>query len=578
MKIVIARAAGFCMGVRRAIEAVLDASGREEKPIYTYGPLIHNPQVLDLLKKKKISVLENIPARARGTLLIRAHGIAPAVKKKLQQTGFKLIDATCPRVINVQNIIRKYSAQGYATIIVGDKNHPEVVGLMGFAADRVFVVDSIPQLDALPAFPHALIVAQTTANTLFFEEVTRWADTRFPHYQVINTICDSTERRQADARRLAQTVDAVIVVGGRFSGNTKRLAEIVRSAGTPVYLIETEAELDMAALASAKSIGITAGASTPNWIIRGVCQRLETLSLKHQRPWRRLLHNIQYSFLLTNIYLSAGAGCLSYAAAKLLNYRISFAHLLIAMLYVQSMHMLNNLIGIKANYYNDPSRALFYKKHQVLLGLLAVISGGSGLITAFRLGQGPFWVLFVMSALGLLYNVKFLPGGPDVAKYRALKDIPGSKTVLISLAWGVVTVMFPYMDVFDGISPAAALIFFWSTALVFSRTAFFDILDMQGDRIVGKETLPMLFGERRAIYMIKLILAGSFFLLLISGIIQFISRAGFFLTLVPAYLFMLLTAYEKRRILPGTRLEFLVETNFLLAGILAFLGSMVIKP
>ena len=257
------------MGVRRAVEMVLDAPDQHKKPIFTYGPLIHNPQVLNLLQSKDIRVLDEIPNGGSGTVLIRAHGVPPTAKQQLKEAAFKVIDATCPRVIKVQTIIRKHAKKNFAAIIIGDKNHPEVVGLLGYARDNGYVVGSMKELEALPAFEHAIIVSQTTQNARLLKSVITWAAKTHPHYKIYNTICDSTERRQAEVQRLAEAVDAVIVVGGHNSGNTQRLAEIARQTGKPTYHIESESELasmDTSVLTSARHIGITAGASTPNWI------------------------------------------------------------------------------------------------------------------------------------------------------------------------------------------------------------------------------------------------------------------------------------------------------------------------
>ncbi|MEJ2658451.1 MAG: 4-hydroxy-3-methylbut-2-enyl diphosphate reductase, partial [Desulfobacterales bacterium] len=165
MKILIAKNAGFCMGVRRAVEMVLDAPGKHQNPIFTFGPLIHNPQVLDLLKEKEIFILDHVPTSGTGTVLIRAHGVPPKIKQDLKKAGYDIIDSTCPRVIKVQTIIRKHAKQDYASIIIGDKNHPEVVGLLGYAEGKGFAVDNMDDLDSLPSFEKAIIVAQTTQNT-----------------------------------------------------------------------------------------------------------------------------------------------------------------------------------------------------------------------------------------------------------------------------------------------------------------------------------------------------------------------------------------------------------------------------
>jgi len=566
------------MGVRRAVEMVLDAPDQNTNPIFTYGPLIHNPQVLHLLKSKEITVLDEIPSRGGGTVLIRAHGVPPAIKEKLKEVNFTVIDATCPRVIKVQTIIRKHAKKGYAAIIIGDKDHPEVIGLLGYARDKGFVAGSLQELEALPDFENAIIVAQTTQNTRFFESVKNWAATKHPHYTVFNTICDSTERRQAEIKRLAESVDAVIVVGGRNSGNTRRLAEIARESGKPTYHIESEADLDNIdsdALVAARHIGITAGASTPNWVIKKVYRALEALQVKRAQSWRQVLFGLQRALLLTNIYVSLGAGCLSYASLKLQGFSQLFPYVLISMLYVQSMHILAHLTGSKADQYNDPERANFYRKYKILLTLLALASGSAGLVIAFTLGLFPFLLLLALSLLGLSYNRRIVPSRIFSGKYRRLRDLPGSKTVMIAVAWGIVTALLPPLSLADKAHWVTVLIFLWAAGIVFVRTAFFDILDMQGDRIVGKETIAILLGEKPSLHLLKIMLLILIAALLLLSSFHFISYLGFVLVASPITLLFLLSVYEKGVLLPSVKLEFLVETNFVLAGGIAFLWSVL---
>ncbi len=574
MKILIAKKAGFCMGVRRAVEMVLDAPNKHVNPICTYGPLIHNPQVLDLLREKEISTIESIPEYATGTVLIRAHGVPPQTKQDLKKAGYTIIDATCPRVIKVQTIIRKHAKKNYASIIIGDKDHPEVIGLLGYAEGKGFVVDNLDDLDSLPSFEKAIIVAQTTQNTLFFEEIKKWANHKFPHYKIFDTICDSTAKRQAEVQHLADSVDAVIVVGGQNSGNTKRLAEISKKTGKPTYHIETESEIDIDALSEAKCIGITAGASTPNWVIKKIYRTLEALPYKKNQGLQRIIFPIQRVLLLTNIYVSIGAGCLCYACIKIQGITDNLHHVLISMLYVLSMHILNNLIDTKADRYNDPDRSSFYNKNKILLAFLAFAAGGIGLMTAYSVGWIPFLILFGMSIMGLSYNIRLIPKRFAYDKYSRLRDIPGSKTILIAMAWGIVTSVLPRLSVSGDIHLDTAIIFSWSLSLVFVRTAFFDILDMQGDRIVGKETIPILLGEKRALRLLKTILVINFGILFVSSVVQLISSLGFMLLICPAFVFIVLSAHERGYMLPGIRLEFLVESNFVMAGVMTLVWSL----
>ena len=552
---------------------VLDTNRKGEGPIYTYGPLIHNPQVLNIFKEKGISTLHEVPETGRGAILVRAHGVPPEAKQRLVEAGFEVIDATCPRVIKVQTIIRKHAEKGYASIIIGDRDHPEVVGLMGYTGGNGHVVDNLEDLRALPDFEKAILVAQTTQNTSFFDQVVGWAERMFPHYKVFNTICDSTEKRQMEVKNMAASVDALVVVGGYNSGNTKRLAEIARQAGKPVLHVETEVDIREQDLTGAERVGITAGASTPNWIIKRVYRKLETMPSKARVAWRQAAFSLQRVLLLTNSYIALGAGALCFAVAKLQGAQNVIPQILISMLYVQSMHILNHLMGRKSDRFNDPERADFYARNQIWLFALASIAGAGGLLTAYTLGTVPFVILLLMSVFGLSYNLRVIPG-ELVRKQgmKRLKDIPGSKTVLIALAWGIVTSLFPAFGASsDHFYSGTLAAFIWSSGLVFARTAFFEVLDMQGDRIVGKETIPILVGAKQSMRLLKILLlflAAMVFLLSVFGVF---TSLGYGLAVCPLIMLLVILANEKEYMLPGIKMEFIIESIVVLSGVVTLI-------
>ncbi|MDA8141215.1 MAG: 4-hydroxy-3-methylbut-2-enyl diphosphate reductase [Desulfobacteraceae bacterium] len=571
MKIVIAKTSGFCMGVRRAVELALDASGEEQKPIYTYGPLIHNPQVLEMFSERGVTILKEIPDKGSGTVLVRAHGVPPETKQKLKSAGFTVIDATCPRVVKVQSIIKSHARKGYAAIIIGDQDHPEVISLLGFAGQWGHVAGTLEELRQLPVFEQAIVVAQTTQNEAFYQEVKAWVAEHRSHYKIFNTICDSTENRQAEVRRMAQEVDAVVIVGGKESGNTRRLAQIVSETGKPAFHIETEAELDPAVLSKMQTIGITAGASTPAWIIKRVVREIEQMPMQQQGSLRSLLMRTQRLALLTNVYVALGAGCLCYAAMLLQRLPVSLSALSVAVLYVMSMHILNHLTSRAEDRYNDPNRERFYHRHKWLLTFLALASGAFGLVAAFQMGTVPFWALLIMSLLGLSYNLRLIPEGLSSTKrYRRIRDLPGSKTILIALAWGVVTAGLPTLAAAQGKWLIGILAMAWAAAIAFNRTAFFDILDMQGDRIVGKETIALLLGQQHSLRLLTGITAGVGALLLIAGGLGIFSALAYYLMICPLLLWFLIEMHERGKLLSGLHLEFMVESIFVLTGVVAF--------
>lgn len=566
------------MGVRRAVEMALDAPEKYQQPIYTYGPLIHNPQVLDLFGERGVSVLAQIPKSGHGTVLIRAHGVPPDTKDQLESSGFQVIDATCPRVIQVQTIIRVHANREYATIIVGDKDHPEVVGLLGFAKDNGHVVANLDELALLPAFEKAIIVAQTTQNKGLFEAVKKEASVYYPHYEVFDTICGSTEKRQSEVKELADNVDAMVVVGGKNSGNTQRLVEIAKAAGKPAFPVETDEDLDLAALTKVRHIGIAAGASTPNWIIKRVYRALENIPIRQQGWWRKQFCHIQRVLILTDLYLAVGAGCLCYACIKLMGKNDFFPQGIIAMLYVLSMHIFNHLTSTAEDRFNDPERARFYQIHKSKLFLMGLLAGAISVVAAISVGILAFILIASMIITGLSYNLHVLPLRREGQRvYGRIRDIPGSKTILIAVAWGVVTALLSALSEIKTLNIGTILVFLWSVGIVFARTVFYDILDMQEDRIVGKETLPILLGAKRSLKLLKGVLAATFFILISSAIIGEVTKLGYLLTLCPLFLFGVVEAHERGKVQPSTRLEFQIETVFIIAGFITLIWSIFMK-
>jgi (E)-4-hydroxy-3-methyl-but-2-enyl pyrophosphate reductase len=567
MKITVAKTAGFCMGVRRAVDMVLDASNLAGEPIFTYGPLIHNPQVLEMLENKKISRIETIPEKGEGIVLIRAHGVPPEDETALKKAGFTVLNATCPRVVRVQVIINRYAKKDHATIIIGDKKHPEVVGLLGYAQGNGYTVTSMEQLAALPVFENAVVVAQTTQNTEFYDQIKAWCTRNAPHYKIFDTICGSTEKRQSEVRDLAQKNDAVIVVGGKQTGNTRRLVQVAGEAGTQATHIEDASEIDYKALASADAIAITAGASTPNWIINDTCAKVAS-NVQKQRPVMGHWFGIRDFLLKTNLLLAGGAGGLTYACAVLQGFSQIFVHSAVAMLYVLSMQILNNIITIKSDNYNHPERAAFYKKHQSLLQMLALVSGASGLYFAYTTGLPSFCILLIMSLLGLSYNLKSIPPVFGNTNITRIKDVPGSKTILIAVAWGTVTCLLPAI-VNSGRLLPVMIAFVFSTGLVLARTAFFDLLAIQGDRITGKETLPILLGAEKSFRLIQYVLVFDVFIIILAYGADLFGNNAFLLAFVPLFMLLLIRLHKEDSLLSGRQYEFLIESSFLFAGVVA---------
>lgn len=278
MRIILAKTAGFCMGVRRAMEITVNQAEKSDNHVYTYGPLIHNSQVVESLAKQGVVTVDDPNAVPPGEIVIRAHGIPIAKREELEALGFTCIDATCPHVTASQNRIRKKSAEGYEIVLVGDRNHAEVVGLEGHASTRVHIVSHRAEAEDLQLDKPFCVLAQTTFNLEEYQDICAILRKKGPKCVVYDSICRATEERQNEVRDLTKTCAAIIVVGGKHSANTCRLAEIAQTCGIPTFFVETADELDVAAISQFETVGVTAGASTPECVIQDVMKQLQSLS------------------------------------------------------------------------------------------------------------------------------------------------------------------------------------------------------------------------------------------------------------------------------------------------------------
>lgn len=575
MKVILAKKAGFCMGVRRAVETTLDTVHKGEGKIVTFGPLIHNPQVLGLLRDQGVETLTEIPEKIDGTVIIRAHGIPPAHKLKLMAAGAEVKDATCPRVMKVQAIIKKYKENNYFTIIIGDKNHAEVVGLMGYAEPDVQVVSDEKDIEQLRISGPYIIVSQTTQDEMSFQRLSAEIMARFPEGKVFNTICDSTHKRQEEVRNLAGKVPAMVVVGGRGSANTQRLGQIASEMGCRVFMAETEEDLDFQVISQFDRIGVTAGASTPTWMINRIVRVLESCPARDEGLLKISFYRLSRALLASNLFVGVAGGLLALVCCLLRNNAPKMNDFFIAFGYLLAMHNMNRFADFKSKRINDPLQESFWRKFSRPLLVFSWAALLFSLYLARQQGTTQFAILLAMSFFGILYNVPFIPRiVAAIIRVRKLKEIPGSKTFFVALAWAFATVLIPSLNK-DPFSAQTFSVFMLIVLFVFIRTLLYDVFNVQGDQIAGKETLPVCVGEKgsiRLLYASMVILA---FLLIVFSFSGLTHKSAFWL-LVPVLSLLLLTRlYETKKLVQGMRLEFWLESHFYLMALCVWAGVMI---
>lgn len=278
MKVLLADEYGFCFGVERAVEMVEEAVAAGET-VRSLGPLIHNKQEMQRLAHDGVTAISEPVQIGRGeTAVIRAHGVTPKVQKELEDLASKVVDATCPFVTRVQRLAARAAAKNRHVVVVGDPEHPEMIGVKGYAPEHAFVIRDETEVEGLPRLTKPLVVSQTTIKSKTFFDTAKAVRLKTDdEVEVVNTICSATRDRQEAARALAGMVDAFYIIGGRHSSNSIKLLAVCKEQCEKSFLIETEEEIDPAAIAGAERVGVTAGASTPEWLIQRVVAHLETL-------------------------------------------------------------------------------------------------------------------------------------------------------------------------------------------------------------------------------------------------------------------------------------------------------------
>lgn len=571
MKVIVAKTAGFCWGVKRAMDAVLEASVRNDgRPVQTLGPLIHNPQALDLIGKRGVAVAETPEQVQDGTVVIRAHGIPiqdlRGLKERQAKGELKIVNATCPEVAKVHHKIKKWSPKGYFTVILGSHGHAESVAHRSFADSGSVIVSNMAEAEALSdeQLKKVLVVAQTTFTVKDYHAISDYLRTRAGDAVFENTICEDTWMRQDEAKSLAQTVDTVIVVGGKASSNTKHLAELAKHYGKPVQYVETAAELDLAAFTGKETVGVLAGASTPTWLVDEVVDVLEQLGDGPSR-WRSFL---QAAFGSSSL-LAVGAALMTLGVHKWLGLPLGWRYPLLAGTYVLAMYLLTPFLDPLGLGAKGPARARFLERNRKVLLASGLVALTATLGLAASLGLKALAVAVGASLVGSAYKQRFRVG----RRILSLRNIPGSKDVVVALALATVSVIMPVWQegrIWDLRAFAAA---FLVGVLAFVRTVVYEIRDMQNDQIIGKETLPILMGKTAAkgvlVALLGTLLAGTLWLTFDNRQHGHPLAVALVLVICAAYPVLYLWLYHERFTAGKHRFELSVDLSFYLVGLLA---------
>jgi 4-hydroxy-3-methylbut-2-enyl diphosphate reductase len=494
MSVTVARSAGFCWGVRRAVDLVLAELKKGKGPFRVLGPLVHNPQVLQALAERGVECVAGSGSVSGGVLFLRTHGTPLEERQALEGLDARIRDLTCPRVGRALSIARSRHAAGYDVVILGDPGHTEVHALKSYGGgESAFVIPGPEGVPALPVLARPFLISQTTQDTEIFRRTAEALRERFPQLELESTICDSTEIRQAELRDLGPKADCLVVVGGRESANTSRLATIGRELGLPVFLIESDAELDAAALRGYRKVLVTAGASTPSWVIRRVRGRL--LEMQGKRVGKALA--LLGAAVHGNFHILPAALALGAAGAAVVGSQGWALPVLAASLALYALQTLNSVLECGLFRSASEQRQSFIRNHRRFLEMTALLAlAGSAFVSSLL----PFlWGLCLAASVLLfcVYSLPFIKGRG--VPLEGLRSIPGSRDTLFALAWAFLLSVLPSLA--EPVRSGAAGIAVWSVSLfllVLGRSVLLDLVDLQSDAVMGRDTLPLAMGWHRS--------------------------------------------------------------------------------
>jgi 4-hydroxy-3-methylbut-2-enyl diphosphate reductase len=583
MRVYTVPSAGFCWGVAEAIDKALEIAKRDGGPVFSYGPLVHNHQVMEQLEAQHVHGIEashaGIAQAAAGTIVVRAHGVRPDVldslEKRAQETGAKFYDLTCPLVRMVHNVISGNVKRGFETVIVGDADHAEVIGLVGYGAPgKTHVVANAAEAEKLPAFDRVCVVSQTTQDCRTFMDAVEVVRRKSRTCRPINTICRPTQERQDETEEFARRLKTMVVVGGRHSANTVRLVELLKSWGcTPIH-VETESELRKADFEGLTEVGLTAGASTPTWLIDRVEEKLESFGAPERTTLADIVRFCGSLLVQTNLYVAAGAAALTAAACRFQDIPLDPRLLAIPALFVMSMHTLNRFVDRTRLDFTDHVATWLYKKHWVPLLTAGALAGIASAVLAAFAGPLPFGLALLGLACGAVYGFRVLPEALTWRLgIRRLKDIPASRDLSTAVGWTMMTAVLPFLTL--GRAPGAVnlLTFACVLLLVFLRTAALGVRDVSGDRIVGRETIVKALGAgatRNLALAMLAALAGC----LAALAFGFGVKGALWACAVVPYVGAYLVAFFRRGAKKGLRGDLVTDGQNLVFGALAFANAV----
>ena len=569
MKIEMAKNSGFCMGVRKAVLRIVNELNSSDDKIYMYGSLIHNPQTIEVLKNRGLITDDPLDELKNKLIAIRTHGIPVDENQRIKKNAGRTINLTCSRVARVQSIIKKYSSDGYYTIIIGDKEHAEVIGLKSYAKSGVHVVSNSDDIKKIEKAEKYIIVSQTTYERNHFNQLVDTILKKYDNINVIDTICDSTRLRQEDViNAIERGIDTLVVVGGKNSANTRSLSKIGLDNGIKTFHIETDIELNKEDFKGREHILVTAGASTPGWIINNVLEKLYIFKNESRNIIIKVINRYLQILIRSNIISSIAAMFMVLVAQVYAGIPIDIKFGVIAALFVFVMYSVNNFLDRKFLIKSNSYKYNIYDRYGAQLMIAAGIAFSLSLYLSMQTSHILALLLLVPYIFGLIYSTQLTKNFVKKININLFKKIYNTK-IVTGFGWVVAVVVIPYFgkNISWDIYISAITYFF---LFIFSRHLIIDFAAFQGDLILGRDTLPTWLGVKNVVVLTYIITAiGSLFFAVVSITT---GRAVFLVFLLCIiYYVLLLSKIRKTDYLISLRYEFIIDFNYFIL-ILIFFG------
>jgi 4-hydroxy-3-methylbut-2-enyl diphosphate reductase len=550
------------MGVRNAILKIVKEINTSPGDIYVYGPLIHNPQTIDVLTNRGLKTVTDLDGIHGKEIAIRTHGITIEENKKLKKHSQRLINLTCPRVSRVQSIIKKYSHNGYYTIIIGDSSHAEVIGLKSYAAKGVTVISSKDDISEIPERSNYILVSQTTLDRHFFDSLVTFLTEKFRNIEIIDTICDSTRLRQEDViSGIKRGIDTLVVVGGKNSANTKRLAKIGQESGIKTFYIETEDEISGSDFDDSDNVLVTAGASTPGWIINNVLEKLFNIKFKKTHFVANTVKILMEMIVRTNLLSAIAAFFMTLAAQMFYGVDLDIRYPLISFFYIFSMHSINNYFDRNFLKACNSYKYLIYDRFGLELLFVSLLFMAVSIVLAVGLNYESIIILVLSYIFGFAYSTSPVKSFVKKVPIQFLRRVYSTK-VITSFGWLLVVAFLPLLtqaaDILSFLSLISLIL-----GYVFIRHILIDLIALQGDLIFGRETLPIIAGIRNIRTIIYSFSGISIIFLILSALY---GGDYFVLLYIINFLYFITLFYKINRTtyLISLKYELLVDFNYLL--------------